>query len=48
VVEVSDEDEGDKPILIEHNIMENSIIDHRMGNLLIPGTPTEDARVEKK
>jgi hypothetical protein len=33
VVEVNDKTGGSKPILIEGNIMENSIIDHKKGNL---------------
>lgn len=33
VVEVDDETAAHKPIIIEHNIMENSMVEHKKGNL---------------
>jgi hypothetical protein len=37
VIEVNDETAAQKPIVIENNIMENSVIEHKQGNLTRPG-----------
>jgi hypothetical protein len=33
IIEVNDETTAQKPIIIEHNIMENSVVEHKKGNL---------------
>ena len=39
IIEVDDQTGGDKPIIIRDNVMHNSTIEHKQGNLLTDAPP---------
>lgn len=47
MIEVDDQTAEHRPILVEHNIMINSTIDHKQGNLVTSKPPHKEPGVNR-